>query len=102
MTDENLIVEKLTSIEQLLNKQCLLQKEVMTLGETCKYLDVSASYLYKLTCTNQIPHYIPTGKKIYFKRSELDEWLLQNKQTSVMEIEKEAADYLIKKRNMYV
>jgi excisionase family DNA binding protein len=96
------IIEKLTSIEQLLSKQGLLQKEVLTLSETCDYLNVSASYLYKLTSSKQVPHYVPTGKKIYFKRCELDEWLLSNKQTSDLEIEKTASDYLTKKGRKYV
>lgn len=91
------IVEKLTSIEQLLSKQGLLQKEVLSLGDACEYLNVSASYLYKMTCKNEIPHYVPTGKKIYFRRSELDEWLLRNRQFADSDIQKRAADYLIKK-----
>lgn len=94
---ETTIIEKLTSIEQLLSKQGLLQREVLSLGDACDYLNVSASYLYKLTCTSQVPHYVPTGKKIYFKRTELDQWLLRNRQSPGTDIEKQAADYLIKK-----
>ena len=91
------ILEKLTSIQQLLSKQCLLQREVLSLGEACEYLNVSASYLYKLTCTKQIPHYVPTGKKIFMKRTEIDQWLLSNRQGTVSDIQQKAADYLIKK-----
>ena len=91
------IVVKLAEIQQLLSKQNLLQKEILNLQNACDYLNVSASYLYKLTCTNQVPHYVPTGKKIYFKRQELDDWLLRNRQGSFYEIEQQAADYLIKK-----
>lgn len=91
------IMEKLSSIEDMLNKQEPGQKEVMTLAQACDYLGVSRSYIYKLTCSKRIPHYCPTGKKIYFRRSELDNWLLQKRQASLMEIEKMASDYLIKK-----
>lgn len=94
---EQQVVEKLTSIEQLLSKQGLLQKEVLSLADACEYLNVSASYLYKMTCKNEVPHDVPTGKKIFFKRSELDEWLLRNRQAPVCDIEKRAADYLTKK-----
>jgi len=97
MTNEAVIVEKLTAIEQLLNKQGMLQKEALTFADACDYLHVSTSYLYKLTRTNLVPHYIPTGKKIYFKRTELDGWLFKNKQSSIIEIEKEAADYILGK-----
>lgn len=91
---EQQLLDKLTSIEQLLSKQNLLQKEVMTLGEACEYLSVSPSYLYKLTCTDQIPHYVPTGKKIYLKRSEIDAWILQNRQATNAEIEQAAVEYI--------
>ncbi len=91
------IMEKLSSIEEILNKQEPGQKEILTLAQACDYLGVSRSYMYKLTCSKRIPHYCPTGKKIYFKRSELDDWLLQKRQTSSKEIEKMALDYLIKK-----
>lgn len=91
---EQQLLEKLTSIEQLLSKQNLQQKEVMTLGEACDYLSVSPSYLYKLTCTDQIPHYVPTGKKIYLKRSEIDQWVLSNRQSTNAEIEKSAVEYI--------
>lgn len=91
---EQQLLEKLTSIEQLLSKQNLLQKEVMTLGEACDYLNVSASYLYKLTCTDQIPHYVPTGKKIYLKKSEVDQWILRNRQSTEAEIEQAAVEYV--------
>jgi excisionase family DNA binding protein len=95
MTEE--IKKTLTSIEQLLSKQGLLQKEVLSLKEVCEYLQVSPSYLYHLTYKNAIPHYVPTGKKIYFKRSELDSWLLQNRQDAKSEIESRASDYLIRR-----
>jgi len=91
---EQQLLDKLTSIEQLLSKQNLLQKEVMTLGEACEYLSVSPSYLYKLTCTDQIPHYIPTGKKIYLKRSEIDGWILRNRQSTNAEIGQAATAYI--------
>jgi len=51
----------------------------LTLRAAAIYLELSESYLYKLTSTKQIPHYKPTGKKIYFIASELNEWLLRNK-----------------------
>lgn len=90
----SIIEEKLTSIEQLLSKQGLLQKEVLSLGEACDYLNASASFVYKMTCTNQIPHYVPTGKKIFFRRSELDAWLLRNRQSATYELEQQAAHSL--------
>lgn len=91
------IIERLESIEKLLIEQQTLQKQVLNFNETCKYLELSQSHLYKLTSTGAIPHYKPNGKKIYFHRQELDQWLLRNRMDSQDEIEQQAADYLIKK-----
>ena len=92
---EEIIIQKLAKIEAMLQDQNLLQKEVLNLNETCKYLDMSASHLYKLTSQKQIPHFCPQGKKLYFQRAELDQWLLRNRQDSTDEIETMAANYLL-------
>jgi excisionase family DNA binding protein len=91
------IIEKLNSIEKLIVEQQTMQKQVLNFNETCKYLELSQSHLYKLTSTGAIPHYKPNGKKIYFNRPELDHWLLRNKIESQDEIEQQAADFLISK-----
>lgn len=54
-------------------------KEVLTADEAAKYMGVSKSYLYKLTCKQEIPHYKPMGKMCYFNRKELEAWLQRNK-----------------------
>jgi excisionase family DNA binding protein len=69
------------------NRIYLLQKEVLSLQEACVYLCISQSHMYKLTSSRSIPHYSPTGKLIYFKRTELDEWILKNKRCSKEELE---------------
>lgn len=91
------ILEKLERIEKLLETQQAMQKQVLNFNDTCIYLELSQSHLYKLTSTGSIPHYKPNGKKLYFKREELDTWLLRNRSNSIDEIEQEAANYLIKK-----
>ena len=44
-----------------------------------------------------IPFYKPNGKKIYFKRDELDEWIFGSRVSPHSEIEEEAAEYILKK-----
>ena len=51
-------------------------KEILTIEEAAEFLSVSKSYLYKQTSAQAIPHYKPTGKRCYFKRSELEAWIL--------------------------
>jgi len=94
---DSIIIKKLDSIEKMLIEQNMLRKDVLTFNEAAVYLDVSHSHLYKMTSTGVIPSYKPNGKKLYFNRKELDEWLLTNKQLSQDEIQQQAADYIIKK-----
>jgi excisionase family DNA binding protein len=95
MSNEILILEKLEKLEQRIGEQNLLMKEVLNFNDACNYLDISASHLYKLTSQKSIPHFCPQGKKLYFNRTELDEWLQRNRQTSTDEIETMAANYLL-------
>lgn len=91
------ILKRLDKIERLLESQNLVRKDVLNFNEASEYLELSHSHLYKLTSDGAIPHYKPQGKKIYFNRTELDAWLQRNRQTTKEEIEKQAADYIIKK-----
>ena len=91
------IIKKLTSIEQRIIEQNLLQKEIMNFSEACLYLDLSSSHLYKLTSANAIPCYCPQGKKLYFRRTELDLWLTSHRNASTSEVEQKAANYIIKR-----
>jgi hypothetical protein len=57
---------------------------------------------YSKISRNEVPHY-KRGKKLYFLKSEIDEWLRQGKCKSNVEIEQEAEAYLTKlKRNRNV
>ncbi|MDH0674635.1 MULTISPECIES: helix-turn-helix domain-containing protein [Empedobacter] len=98
MSSENLILEKLAQLEGKIEEQNLLQKEVLTFNDVCKYLDISSSHLYKLTSQKQIPHFCPQGKKLYFNRTEIDQWLMRNRQETTEDIETAAANYLIKNK----
>jgi len=94
---EIIILEKLEQLEKLITVNNLLQKPVLNFQEASLYLEVSSSHLYKLTSKRAIPHFCPSGKKLYFKREELDLWLLRNKQLSTDEIEQQAETFLSKK-----
>ncbi|MBP9098271.1 MAG: helix-turn-helix domain-containing protein [Ferruginibacter sp.] len=98
MNTENLILDKLTEIANKLDEQNLLQKTTLNFNEACKYLDVSPSHLYKLTSTKHIPHFCPQGKKLYFRREELDTWLQRNRQPTAQESEASASDLLIRSK----
>lgn len=85
--------ERLERIEKLL----LSSKTVLNITEACRYTGLSQSYLYKLTSLGLIPFSKPNGKMIYFSKSKLDNWLLQNDHKSKSEIEAEAIKYSSRK-----
>jgi len=80
----------------ILTNAVLTNKQTLSIDEAAIYTALSVSYLYKLTSTQQIPHFKPRGKIIYFDRSELDEWLRQNRVKTTDEIQTEADNHVAK------
>ncbi len=70
-------------------------KSVLTLGETARYLGLSEDRVYHLVSDREIPCYKKNRRAVYFKKSELDDWMLQNRQKSNAEIEAEATRYCL-------
>ena len=65
------------------------QKLSLTLKEAANYLSVSESTLYKMTSARTITFYKPNNGKIYFKRVDLNNWMLQNEVKSVTQREED-------------
>lgn len=105
-----IILDRLNRIEQQLNdlKITTIQevapqpvKQWMNVPETANYLSISSSKIYKLTSTMEIPH-MKLGKLLYFRKEQIDEWLLKNRVKTRAEIEEEAIVKMIslrKKKN---
>ena len=87
------------NIKEALDKFLEQIKPVLTFEEACKYCGVSASSMYKHTSANRIAYYKPEGKLIYFKRDELDEWMLRNRQSTHEEMAEMATSYTARNRN---
>lgn len=94
------IQQQLERIENLLIGQNLLKKQILTVKEAAKYLGQSVSSIYKLTSKKEIPFYVPNGKMIYFRREELDEWILEGEVSSTSDLESEIEEYLSKTSNI--
>ena len=62
---------------QELEQMVFMNKNVLSFEEASRFLNLSKSYLYKLTSGNLIPHYKPQGKMLYFEKAELEVWLRQ-------------------------
>jgi len=86
---------EIIDLKSILNKVFSATKETLDFNETVSYINTSKSYLYKLTSQGLIPHYKPNGKKIYFKRSELDAWVLKNKVFSADELAAQVDNHMV-------
>ena len=86
------VFDKLISIESLL---VATQPKPLTLKEAAEFLDFSRSYLYRLTSQGRGPCYKPEGKRIYFDRAELVNWLKRNRIRPQEELEATAANYVV-------
>lgn len=65
-------------------------KEFLTIDEVAYYLQVSKSYVYKLTASREFTVYKPNGKTIFVRRDDLNEWIKRNPCVSGREIEGQA------------
>lgn len=62
-------------------------KDVMTLQEVASYSGYSKNYIYQLVHKRLIPaHKPPNGKKLFFSKTEIEEWLLSRKLQTVSEL----------------
>lgn len=80
--------ELLAAIHALADAQTLAAKNVLTYEETAKITGYSVTHLKKLVYANKIPCYRPNGKKVFFNRAEVENWLMQNPQNTAQEATK--------------
>lgn len=75
----------------------LQDKKILTFAEGCEYIGYKKSYVYKMTAKGILPFSKPNGKKIFFDREKLDQWMLGNASKSLAERQIEAATYVTTK-----
>jgi excisionase family DNA binding protein len=89
-----IIQKEIKEMKKLLLALIIEQKEILTSEEARTYLQLSKSCLFKMTSKKKIPFYKPGGKKLYFKKSELDAWVFNSKILSNSESESDIEGYL--------
>ena len=95
-----LILERLDRIEKAINNlnpsdTINVEEKTMDIIELANYIKVAKTSIYGLTNQKKIPHY-KLGKKLYFKKSEIDEWIFSKRIKTRDDIEKEAMEYISK------
>lgn len=69
-------------------------KTVLELSEASMFTGLSIGHLYRLTSGKQIPHY-KKKRKLYFKKSDLEEWMLEQQILTERQIQKKATTYTV-------
>lgn len=95
---EQEIIKRLDAIEKRIQQSLLLSKPILNFQEFCAFCGISESHGYKLTSNRKVPHFKPGGKMVYFRRLEVEEWLLKNPVKTDEQLEKEALCQLMGNR----
>lgn len=82
--------ERLARIERLIT---IGSKNVFTTDEVALLLGISTSRVRHMVCDREIPHY-RRGNKVYFKKSEIEEWQLSQRVPTNEEINNKATTHV--------
>ena len=65
-------------------------EDIMTFSAACEFLGITARQMYGYTGRKLIPYYKPTGRHIYFRKSELVEFVTANRIATAAAVEAQA------------
>lgn len=82
--------ERLARIERMI---IMSSKNALNTKEVAIMLDISESRVRHLIMEKSIPYY-KQGKKTYFKKSEIEDWMLHTRYETKVEIESKASTYI--------
>ncbi len=89
------IEERLDRIERLV---IIGSKEVLNTSEVAMMLDMAVQSVRNLMYNKNIPYY-KRGGKAFFKKSEIEAWMLQERIPTNDEIKSQAATYIAVKKH---
>ncbi len=93
-----IILEKLNNIEKAiekLNTQSTSDDVFMNIEQVASFVGLSKATIYGLTHERCIPHF-KTGKRLYFKKSEIVNWISSTKVKTKQEVNQLADKYIFK------
>ena len=90
--------EVLKSLQELKDLTILGVKTALTTKDVALLSGMSVNYIKKLVYLKKIPYYKSEGGKFtYFKKDEVEKWLLSVRTATNAEIEQKANEYLLKR-----
>ncbi|HEU4790335.1 MAG TPA: helix-turn-helix domain-containing protein [Flavobacterium sp.] len=98
------LYNKIDKIEKLLKENHIsdrrgLEEELLTIDGASRLLNLSVSTIYTKVCKNEIP-VNKQGKRLYFYRTELLNWIKSGRVKTITEIQKETEEKFNSKKNM--
>lgn len=100
----SLILERLERIENLLlgnsDKPKLDSDKPLTVNEAAEFLELSPQTIYGFMSRRVIP-YLKPGKRCYFLKQDLINYLKESRQKSHKEIVIEAENFIIQRKRKY-
>lgn len=93
-----IILEKLNNIEKAiekLNTASKSEEEFMNIEQVASFIGLSKTSVYGLTHKQKIP-YFKASKRLYFKKSEIINWITSSEVKSKQELNQMADEYIFK------
>ncbi len=90
MSNENMYLKNYQRL------QLIAEKDILSFKEALLYMDVSESFLYKLTAKKAIRFTKPNKGKLFFEKKILNEWMLQNPSEDKNNLEEHVFNHLAK------
>lgn len=91
--------EQIRQIAEIIAASAMIcTKEVLTSDEAAKYMGIKISHLYKLTMRGEIPFSKPNGKMCYFKRTDIENWMMSNPIATASDLADRANEYCVKNK----
>ena len=95
------LFDKLTSIEKLLlsqgNHLQPVTDQLLTIKQAAELITLSVPTLYGLVSRKEIP-VSKRGKRLYFSKFELTDWIKAGRKLTVSEIESQASAYMVNQK----
>ncbi|KFF11068.1 hypothetical protein IW15_18095 [Chryseobacterium soli] len=88
------ILINLSTLEKQELLSLLQSKNVLTTKEAALYLSISVPTLRKLRRNKKIASYQPS-RKVFYKREDLDDWILNSKQSDESAIQSRVSGYFL-------
>ncbi|ARS36047.1 helix-turn-helix domain-containing protein [Pontibacter actiniarum] len=91
-----LLHEKLDRLEQRFEEQNTLQdaETIFNVTQAAAFLHLSVATLYVKTSRREVP-FNKQGKRLYFYKAELDEWVRKGRKKTMSEIREEAGQHVL-------